>query len=248
MWTLATGSNYVFTMEPFRRSALVYDLIYEQRVDYDWHADNLRQLILDRSPNAKSSAEMAVGTGQVLSRMNRWFDVVGCDISPDMLAVCRERHPDIDVRLGDYSTIDLGQRFDAVICVFSSIGYVRTVDGLEAAFQNFARHVRPGGVVVVDGWLRPTDAIDGFRSAETFEGDQVTLTRSVLARIVDGETDMLAAHTLITADGIEYFEERHRMGLFDDATYVDALGRAGFADIAVEEGFDARGRFVGMRS
>ncbi len=233
-------------MEPFRRSALVYDLIYEQRVDYHWHAGNLRELINNRLPEAKSLAEMAAGTGQILSRMNRWFEVVGCDISQEMLEVCRERHPDLDVRLGDYSTIDLRQSFDAVICVFSSIGYVRTVDRLHAAFENFARHLNPGGVVVVDGWLRPTNAIDGFRSAETFEGDEATLTRSILARIRDHQTDMLAAHTLITADGIEYFEERHHMGLFDDATYVDALQRAGFSGVTVEDGFDERGRFVGV--
>jgi ubiquinone/menaquinone biosynthesis C-methylase UbiE len=84
-------------MEPFRRSVLVYDLIYEQRVDYDWHATHLRQLIIDRFPNATSLAAMAVGTGQVLSRMNRWFDVVGCDISPEMIAVCQERHPELDL-------------------------------------------------------------------------------------------------------------------------------------------------------
>ncbi|MDH3193107.1 MAG: class I SAM-dependent methyltransferase, partial [Acidimicrobiia bacterium] len=145
-------------MEPFRRSALVYDLIYEQRVDYDWHVANLRDLITGRLPDAKSLAEMAVGTGQILSRMRRWFEVVGCDISPNMLAVCRERHPELDVRLGDYSTIDLGQSFDAVICVFSSIGYVRTVDRLHAAFENFARHLNEGGVIIVDGWLRPANA------------------------------------------------------------------------------------------
>ncbi len=235
-------------MEPFRRSAHVYDLIYEQRVDYDWHANNVRELIMDRLPNAKSLAEMAVGTGQVLSRLNRWFDVVGCDISQEMIAVCRERHPELNVRLGDYTKIDLGRRFDAVICVFSSIGYVRTVDRLQVAFQNFARHVEPGGVVVVDGWLRPTEAIDGFRSAETFESAEATLTRSILARIRDDQTDMLAAHTLVTADGIEYFEERHLMGLFDDATYVDALQHAGFSSVAVEDGFDGRGRFVGVVS
>ncbi len=38
------------------------------------------------------------------------------------------------------------------------------------------------------------------------------------------------------------------MGLFDDATYVDALQRAGFSSVAVEDGFDGRGRFVGVVS
>lgn len=233
-------------MEPFRRSAFVYDLLYEHLVDYDWHANHLRQLIMDRLPQATSLTEMAVGTGQILSRMNQWFDVVGCDLSPEMISVCEARHPDLDVRLGDYINVDLGGRFDVVICVFSSIGYVRTEDRLRAAFRNFARHVKPHGVVIVDGWLRPAVAIDGFRSAETIESDEATLTRSVLAKINNGETDMLAGHTLITADGIEYFEERHRMGLFEDATYIDALDRAGFIDLAVEEGFDRRGRFVGV--
>lgn len=233
-------------MEPFRRSATIYDLIYEHVVDYNWHASHLRQLVVDRNPRANHLAEMAVGTGQILSRLRTWFDVVGCDLSPDMVAVCRERHPDLDVRVGDYSTVDLGRHFDAVICVFSSIGYVRTEENLRMAVDNFARHLNPGGVVIVDGWLRPEIAVDGFRSAETFENNDVILTRSILARLTDNQTDMVAGHTLITATGIEYFEERHLMGLFADDVYIAALESAGFGEISVEEGFDGRGRFVGV--
>lgn len=36
------------------------------------------------------------------------------------------------------------------------------------------------------------------------------------------------------------------MGLFEDTIYVAALEAAGFQDVAVEKGFDGRGRFIAV--
>lgn len=52
-------------------------------------------------------------------------------------------------------SFDLGRRFDAVTCLFRSIGYMPTVEDLSAAVATMARHLVDGGVLVVDGWVRP---------------------------------------------------------------------------------------------
>ena len=41
---------------------------------------------------------------------------------------------------------DLGRTFDAVVCLFSSIGYVGTEERLRAAIGSMARHAAPGGM------------------------------------------------------------------------------------------------------
>src|SRR5207244_9545190 len=48
-----------------------------------------------------------------------------------------------------------GRRCDVVVGLFSSIGYVKTVPRLEKAIVNMARHVVPGGVLVVEPFFSP---------------------------------------------------------------------------------------------
>ncbi len=233
--------------QQFTISADVYDIIYGELVDYGAHADHIASIIEERRPGARSVLEMACGTGQVLGRLAERYDVVGADISAEMLEVCGRTYPSIELHQGDYAELDLGRPFDAVLCLFSSIGYVRTPDRLAATLSNLAAHASPGGVVIVDGWLRPEAAIDGFRDQQSFEKDGVLVSRSMLAFVRDGETDMYAGHLVNDGYEIRAFIERHQMGLFDDSIYLAAMAEAGLTGLAVVEGFDDRGRFIGTR-
>ena len=74
-------------------------------------------------------------------------------MTPEMLEVARARHPEITFHQGDMRTFDLGRRFDVVTCLFSSIGYLRSPSDLRAAVINMARHLQPGGVLIIEPWL-----------------------------------------------------------------------------------------------
>lgn len=239
-------------MEPaqqhFTESVDVYDIIYGELVDYDRHVTHVLELIAARCPDVRSVLEMGCGTGQFMHRLAPEVDVVGVDLSHEMLAVCRRKHPDLEVHHGDFATVDLGRRFGAVVCLFSSIGYVSGVAGLETAIENFVRHTAPEGVVVIDGWLRPESAVDGFYNQQSFERDGVLVTRSTLAFVRGAETEMLAGHLVNDGKHLRTFTERHLMGLFSDDQYLEAMESAGLSDLAVVEGFNLRGRFVGTRA
>ena len=53
------------------------------------------------------------------------------------------------------TAFSLGRRFDVVTCLFSSIGYVGTVERLGDAIAAMAAHLDPGGVLIVEPWLTP---------------------------------------------------------------------------------------------
>ncbi|MBT8207595.1 MAG: methyltransferase domain-containing protein, partial [Acidimicrobiia bacterium] len=124
----------------FTKSAEVYDHIYEQVVDYDHEADVVDQLVRERLATAKTLNEFACGTGQFLERLANRYDVVGSDVSVEMVAVSNRKIPDVEVREGDMRTIDWGRRFHVALCLFSSIGYV---EDTETAVANMARHLVP---------------------------------------------------------------------------------------------------------
>ena len=69
------------------------------------------------------------------------WDVTGVDYSPDLLA--RAREAGIAVHEQDMRKLDVpGAPFDAVTCLFDSIGYPQDNDGIVAALAGMRRHGR----------------------------------------------------------------------------------------------------------
>ena len=67
-----------------------------------------------------------------------------------MLAQAQIGVPEVALVEGDMRTFDLGRRFDAVVCLFSAIGYMRTTGRADVAVAAMARHLNLGGVMIVD--------------------------------------------------------------------------------------------------
>ena len=226
---------------PFARSAAVYDLIYEQVLDYEDLAARVHGLIQRRRPGAASLLEVACGTGLYLSRLRSRYEISGLDASPEMLAVARDRLPGVPLHEADMTGFDLARKFDAVVCLFSSIGYVGTPDRLQRTLSGFARHLSSGGVAIVEAWFHPEQFIDGHVSGEVFRGDGIVVARVNNSRVRDGVSDMTMGHLVATPDRIEHFEERHNLGLFTDAEYRAAFAAAGFRELEHDpDGFIGR--------
>ena len=96
----------------YERSAEVYDVLYEQMLDYDAAAGRVAGLIRERNPAARTLLEVASGTGAYLARLARYFDVTGLDRSPHMLAAARRKLPDVEMVEADMTSFDLGRGFD----------------------------------------------------------------------------------------------------------------------------------------
>jgi len=54
--------------------------------------------------------------------------------------------------------------FDMIMCLFSAIGMVKTYARLERALVCMGRHVRPGGVLIIEPWFTP----DSWRAGSVF--------------------------------------------------------------------------------
>ena len=85
--------------------------------------------IRTHKPDAATLLDVACGTGAHLVHFARKYRVEGIDVSEEQLAVARARLPGVELHLGDMTTFDLGRTFDAVTCMFSSIGYVGSLEG-----------------------------------------------------------------------------------------------------------------------
>lgn len=140
-----------------------YDLIYAGK-PYAAEAAYVDRLV-DRSPG--TLLDLACGTGRHAVEFARMgWAVTGVDYGADLLERARANAEaaDVEVRLveQDMRALDLsGERFDAVTCLFDSIGYPQSDEGVIAALTAARRHLAPGGVLVAE-FLHGPAMIRGF--------------------------------------------------------------------------------------
>ena len=235
----------------YTRLAELYDVIYAKK-NYAAEASMLHRVIdrCARTPRVarRRLLDVACGTGVHLSHLRTWYDVEGIELSPWMLEVARRRLPDVPLHQYDMRHFDLGRRFDAVTCLFSAIGYMRTVGELRRAITTMARHVLPEGLVIVEPWLAPERFTDGHLHADVAEGDGVKVARVITARRVENVSVLEMHHVVSSAKGIERFVERHEIRLFTHEQYMSAFTAAGLVVVFDAEGLDGRGLYVGLAS
>jgi len=213
---------------PFHPIAHLYDRAYSG-LDYAGHAAVVEGIIRGRNAGASSLLDVACGTGKHLEIWQDRFDVEGLDIDPAMLAVASERVPEVPVHPGDFTDFDLGTTFDAVTCLFSSIGYAHTPGRLDAAIAAMARHLSPGGVLVVEPWLTPEKIRSPWVRLHTVEDEDWVLARTS-RHVYDpgaGISDMEFTYIVTTIDGSETFVERHLMGVYPPERLMEAAKSAG---------------------
>lgn len=233
----------------FSKSAKFYNALYgSMGKDYVAEAAKVYQIIQQHKRSSGSTLlEVACGTGIHASILRKNYQVEGLDLDPEMLAVAKQDHPDIPFHQGDMVDFELGKRFDAITCLFSSIGYVKTTARLEAAIQNMTRHLQPGGVLIVEPWFTPEQWKPGRVSALFVNEPDLKISRMNISETEGALSFFVFHYTVGTPQGVEYFTERHELGLFTHEDYLAAFRKAGLETIHDPEGLDGRGLYIGTK-
>jgi ubiquinone/menaquinone biosynthesis C-methylase UbiE len=231
----------------FASTAQYYDKIYAFK-DYRAEAEAVTCMIREHlRTTGRSLLDVACGTGCHLEHLREEFTVAGLDICPQLLAVARRRHPDISFHEGDMLDFDLGSRFDIVTCLFSSIGYVKTLSNLAQALACMTRHLHPGGVLLVEPWFTPDAWRSGTVHALLVDEPELKIARASTS-LAKGRLSYFDLHYLIaTPEGTRHCVERHELGLFETGEMRRAMEGAGLETFHDPAGITGRGIFIGRR-
>lgn len=159
------------------RNAKFYAQTYDASVpDWPGEIDFYQEMAVEAKRSGGAVLEIACGTGRVAIRLAReGVNVVGLDLSPQMLAVAREK----SVRLenmrwvqGDMRSFEMGETFGLAIIPGHAFQNLNTPHDQVACLECIGRHLRPGGFLVVHldhqdlSWLAACRRITTLRQAK----------------------------------------------------------------------------------
>jgi ubiquinone/menaquinone biosynthesis C-methylase UbiE len=239
----------MFALTLFEKSAAYYDLIYDAvGKDYKREAKRIRRLVkLHKRSSGNTLLDVACGTGRHLRLLKRYFEAEGLDLDPKLLKIARNQNPDLLFHRGNMLTFNLNKQFDVITCLFSAIGYMKTVPELRRAVWNMGRHLKAGGVLIVEPWLTPTRYQSGRIDAVLVKQPKLKIVR-MNRTIAKGNLSILDFHYLIgTPQGINHIKEVHGLGLFTHKQYVKSFHAAGLKVHYDSRGLMGRGLYSGTK-
>ncbi len=231
----------------YARSAQFYDPLYRAMgKDYGAEARHLHEIVETRKRSLGNALlDAACGTGLHLQHLREWYDCEGIDVDRAMLSIAATRVPDVRLHCMDMIGFHLDRKFDAIVSLFGSVGYLPNAGRLDQVVRDMARHLNPGGVVVVEPWFSPEKWEDGFVSALFVDEPDLKISRMAVSRR-DGNVSILNFHfTIAQRDGVRTFTEPHRMTLFTEAEYRHAFAAAKLEVEFDPVGVDGRGLYIG---
>lgn len=173
------------------RHAELYDIFYADK-PYAEEAAFVHQCLQQYSvETTRSLLELACGTGTHALELEKYgYEIIATDYSEDMLICAQAKaikvNSSVDFRWQDMRDLDIFNRsFDAVICLFDSIGYVETNEALMKMLRGVYHHLRLGGLFVFEFW----HAAAMLRSYDPVRVRRWLIPEGELVRISETELD-----------------------------------------------------------
>jgi ubiquinone/menaquinone biosynthesis C-methylase UbiE len=229
--------------------AKYYNRLYSFK-DYLDEAVRLQNLIIKYSESdGNSLLDVACGTGLHIKYLKDDFVCTGVDISKAMLKIARKNVKGVTFKEADMKTLRLKKQFDVIVCLLSSIGYVKTPARLETTIENFSKHLKKGGLVLVEPSHAKSAYVSGEPRMTTYDGREVKIARVNYTNFRQA-TAVLNMHLLIAERGkdAKYYVDRHELGLFGINSTLRIMKAAGLKPKYLKNGLmPGRELFVGIK-
>ncbi len=140
-------------MESYTDFAYIYDKLIDQ--DYEKWADYIEQIFRINKKSPELVLDLGCGTGSITNILaKRGYDMIGVDLSPDMLNVAREKAAkhqlDVLYLCQDIRQFELYGTVDAIICTLDVLNYITEPKELDKVFALVKNYLNPDGIFIFD--------------------------------------------------------------------------------------------------
>lgn len=168
-----------------------YDTIYQEK-DYSAECDTIERIFKKYGNKSINKVlDLGCGTGNhAIPLAERGYEVTGVDISLGMLEAARKkiasRQLQISFTHGDIRQLELDDTFDATLMMFAVIGYQVENDEVIATLRTARRHMKSGGLLLMDFWYGPT--VLAQRPGDTVK--VIDNDKGKIIRVASGKLDL----------------------------------------------------------
>lgn len=188
-------------------------------------AEQLLEWLRRRGARVASALDLGCGTGVLCETLrDGGIAAEGVDLSADMIALARQRAPELRFEVADMTRYRPGRRFDLVTCTGDALNHVFDLRDVERVFENAFFALNPGGYFAFD-LLNAREVPDG----EPFDLD---FSETVRARFQTTRTgDEVHLNISVFEGGVLSVEEHIREKNHDVGAVLRLLRGAGFVTV-----------------
>jgi SAM-dependent methyltransferase len=198
--------------------------------------------------------DLGSGGGHNVAHLKAALICTLVDLAPAMLALSRRLNPECEHVMGDMRSVRLGRAFDCVL-LHDAVSYMASRADLAGAMATAFEHTTPGGVAM----FQPDFVSETFE-AGTDTGGSDAGGRGL--RYLEWRWVPKSSHEVYVTDmayllrdesgTVDVIRDRHILGLFPRADWLEMIAGAGFEPLAVpfeHSSYRGSGRevFLGMR-
>lgn len=141
--------------------AELYDLFYADKpyaVEASFIHDCIQEFGLRQT---RAVIELACGTGRHALELEKLgYQITATDGSLDMIEIARRRAgqngSEVVFLVAEMQNLELpAKQYDAALCLFDSIGYLKTNHALQHTLAKVWKYLAPGGVFIFEFWHAP---------------------------------------------------------------------------------------------
>ena len=141
-------------MNTYSAFASVYDRLTDN-VEYIKRAAYLHDILSKNGVNDGATVlDLACGTGNLTLELAEYYDMLGVDISADMLSFALNKmyksKKEILFLRQDMTKLDLYGTIDAAVCTLDSLNHLDSEESVEETIKRVGLFMNPGGIFVFD--------------------------------------------------------------------------------------------------
>ncbi|MEK6898215.1 MAG: methyltransferase domain-containing protein [Nanoarchaeota archaeon] len=216
-----------------KKYAGYYDL-FNGGKDYGKECDFIEEIFRRFSGMPiKSVLDLGCGTGLHDKKLSeRGYNITGLDISDEMIEIARARNPLSKFVVEDMSNFNLNKKFDAIICMFSALGYLTENKQIEEFFNSVTMHLKENGLLILDVWngLGVIHELPTSREKTAQVGDLKIIRKSFPTLDVKNHINYVKFDVKIfdNENLIDKYDENHKVRFFFPRELKKYIEDAGF--------------------
>ncbi len=224
-------------MNNFVKYAQYYNLLYRDK-DYRGEVDYVDGLIKRfNGKRSKKLINIGCGTGNHdILFAKKGYQVVGIDRAREMITIARKRTAiadHVEFFVSDISKFDLHRKFDTAISLFHVMSYLTSNELLIKSLRNVSKHLKKGGLFVVDFWYGPAVLTQKpSRRIKKISEKNINITRQAVPEINFNENTVDIDYKVTVMNknsGLsEMIKESHKMRYFFLPELDFMLNQVGF--------------------